>query len=186
MSAKETAQILYPASICLMIFSTPFYRITIMPDDEKDIYFMKIALEEAQRAFDKGEVPVGAVLVHVGSVIAKAHNNRETSKDPTAHAEILVLRAGVNEYTSWRLTDAVLYVTKEPCIMCAGAMLNARLGRLVYACKDEKGGAVDTLYSLLSDIRLNHRVEVTSGVLENECAEILQRFFKLRRVPEKP
>jgi len=147
---------------------------------------MKTALEEAQCAFDKGEVPVGAVLVKSGSVIAKGHNNREASKDPTAHAEIIVMRAGVNEYTSWRLTDAVLYVTKEPCIMCAGAMLNARLGRLVYGCNDEKGGAVDSLYHLLSDKRLNHQVEVTSGVLEEECTEILQRFFQSRRVPAKP
>jgi len=157
-----------------------------MPDDEKDVYFMKIALVEAQRAFDKGEIPVGAVLVKDGTVIAKAHNNRETSKDPTAHAEIIVLRAGVSEYTSWRLTDAELYVTKEPCIMCAGAMLNARLGRLVYGCTDEKGGAVNSLYPLLSDRRLNHRVEVASGVLEKECAEILQRFFQSRRVPARP
>jgi len=157
-----------------------------MRDDEKDIYFMRIALKEAQYAFDKGEVPVGAVLVRGEKVIARAHNNREASKDPTAHAEVLVLRAGVNEYPSWRLTDAVIYVTKEPCIMCAGAMLNARLGRLVYGCKDEKGGAVDSLYPLLSDKRLNHQVEVTSGVLEEECIEILQKFFQSMRVPEKP
>jgi tRNA(adenine34) deaminase len=157
-----------------------------MTDDEKDIHFMKIALEEAQRAFDKGEVPVGTVLVKGESVIAQAHNNRETLKDPTAHAEILVLRAGVIAYKSWRLIDAVLYVTKEPCIMCAGAMLNARLGRLVFGCKDKKGGAVDSLYPLLSDKRLNHQVAVTSGVLEDECTEILQRFFQVKRVPSKP
>ncbi len=146
---------------------------------------MKIALEEAQRAFDKGEVPVGAVLVQEEAVIAKAHNDRETSNDPTAHAEALVIRAGANEYKSWRLTDAVLYVTKEPCIMCAGAMINARLGRLVYGCRDEKGGAVDSLYRLLSDKRLNHQVEVTPGVFEDACKEILQRFFQLRRVSTK-
>ena len=146
---------------------------------------MKIALEEAQRAFDKGEVPVGAVLVKDNTVIAKAHNSRETSNDPTAHAETLVIRVVSNEYKSWRLTKVVLYVTKEPCIMCAGAMINARLGRLVYGCRDEKGGAVDSLYTLLSDKRLNHQVEVTSGVLEDECKEILQRFFQLRRVSSK-
>ncbi len=156
-----------------------------MPDDEKDIHFMKIALEEAQCAFDKGEVPVGAVLVYKGTVIAKAHNNRETSKDPTGHAEIFVLRSGTSEKTGWRLTDATLYVTKEPCVMCAGAMVIARLSKLVYGCKDEKGGAVDSLYRLLSDERLNHRVDVTSGVLEDKCQEILQRFFKLRRVSIK-
>jgi tRNA(adenine34) deaminase len=147
----------------------------------KDIYFMRMALEEAEAALIKREVPVGAVLVKDGRVIAKAHNQRETSKDPTGHAEILTLRSGATENDSWRLTDATLYVTKEPCIMCTGAMINARLGRLVYGCKDEKGGAVDSLYRLLSDKRLNHRVEVVSGILEEECAEILQRFFKSRR-----
>lgn len=164
-----------------MIFLPPSYRIETMHDNEKDAYFMKIALEEAQHAFDKGEVPVGAVLVQDGAVIAKAYNNRESSNDPTGHAETLVIRAGSNEYKSWRLKDAVLYVTKEPCIMCAGAMVNARLGRLVYGCRDEKGGAVDSLYCLLSDKRLNHQVEVTHGVLEDACKDILQRFFQLRR-----
>ena len=168
-----------------MIFSLPSFRIETMQDNEKDIYFMKAALGEAQLAFDKGEIPVGAVLVKGGRIIAKAHNNRETSKDPTAHAEILVLRDGIDQYTSWRLTDAVLYVTKEPCIMCAGAILNARIKRLVYGCSDEKGGAVNSLYSLLSDTRLNHQVEVLSGVLEDECAEILQKFFQSRRKTTK-
>jgi tRNA(adenine34) deaminase len=188
-------------------------------DDE---YLMRLALEEASLAFVEGEVPVGAVLVKEGKVIARSHNYREASNDPTGHAEILVLRSGVSkisilhrntkyitnnpplppftkprtsvkvlgkggrggfsgENSSWRLTDATLYVTKEPCIMCAGAMINARLGRLVYGCKDEKGGAVDSLYNLLSDKRLNHQVEVLSGVLEDECAEILQRFFRSQR-----
>jgi tRNA(adenine34) deaminase len=156
-----------------------------MPHNEKDIHFMKIALEEAQRAFDKGEVPVGAVLVKDDTVIAKAHNSRETSNDPTAHAETLVMRVVSDEYKSWRLTKAALYVTKEPCIMCAGAMINARLGRLVYGCRDEKGGAVDSLYALLSDERLNHQVGITSGVLEDECREMLQRFFQIRRVASK-
>jgi tRNA(adenine34) deaminase len=148
---------------------------------EDDIYFMRLALNEAAFAFNEGEVPVGAVLVKDSNVIAKAHNCREASKDPTGHAEILVLRSGTNGNSSWRLTDATLYVTKEPCIMCAGAMVNARLGRLVYGCRDEKGGAVDSLYRMLSDERLNHQVEVVSGVLEDECAEILKRFFAGRR-----
>jgi tRNA(adenine34) deaminase len=149
--------------------------------NEDDIYFMKFALEEANLAFNEGEVPVGAVLVVGGNVIAKRHNLRETSKDPIGHAEILVLMSSAKKNSSWRLTDATLYVTKEPCIMCAGAMINARLGRLVYGCKDEKGGAVNSLYNLLSDKRLNHRVKVVSGVLEDECAEILKRFFRSRR-----
>jgi tRNA(adenine34) deaminase len=148
---------------------------------EADIYYMKIAIEEAVLAFDEGEVPVGAVLVRDGKILAKSHNCRESSQDPTGHAEILAMRSGAGGSGKWRLTDATLYVTKEPCVMCAGAMVNARLGRLVYGCRDEKGGAVDSLYSLLSDGRLNHQVEVVSGVLEEECADILKRFFKSRR-----
>lgn len=146
-----------------------------------DTYFMRLALEEAKRAFLEEEVPVGAILVRDGEIVAKAHNQRETFQDPTGHAEVLVLRIGADTLKNWRLTDAMLYVTKEPCIMCAGAMLNARLGRLVYGCKDEKAGAVDSLYKLLSDGRLNHQIEVVSGILEEECSDILQRFFKARR-----
>ena len=152
-----------------------------MLTNEKDIYFMKLALEEASLASSEGEVPVGAVLVSEDVVISRTHNTRESSKDPTAHAELIAIRIGAEKSSSWRLGEATLYVTKEPCIMCAGAMVNARLGRLVYGCKDEKGGAVDSLYKLLSDRRLNHQVEVVSGVLEKECALILQKFFKERR-----
>jgi len=148
---------------------------------DKDVSFMRLALEEASVAFAEEEIPVGAVLVLDGKIIAKAHNRRENIKDPTGHAEILALRHGSKEIDSWRFTNATLYVTKEPCIMCAGAIVNARLGRLVYGCRDEKGGAVNSLYNLLSDKRLNHQVEVVSGVLEEECSEILQRFFKSRR-----
>ena len=146
-----------------------------------DVYFMRLALEEAEFAFKEEEIPVGAVLVKNGKVIAKSHNQRETSNDPTGHAELISLQSGSRENNNWRLTDATLYVTKEPCIMCAGAMVNARLGRLVYGCRDEKGGAVDSLYHVLSDKRLNHQVEVISGVLEQECASILKRFFQNRR-----
>lgn len=152
-----------------------------MSDRQDDIRFMRLALEEAGLAFDEGEVPVGAVLVKGGNIIAGAHNNRESSNDPTGHAEIIALRQGAGGSERWRLTDATLYVTKEPCIMCAGAMMNARLGRLVYGCRDEKGGAVDSLYNLLSDKRLNHQVEIISDVLAEECAEILKRFFQERR-----
>ena len=146
-----------------------------------DTYFMRLALEEAKCAFLEEEVPVGAILVRDGEIVVKAHNQRETSQDPTGHAEILALRIGADKSKNWRLTNATLYVTKEPCIMCAGAMLNTRLGRLVYGCKDEKAGAVDSLYKLLSDGRLNHQIEVVSGILEEECSDILQRFFKARR-----
>lgn len=142
---------------------------------------MRLALEEAGLAFIEGEIPVGAVLVENREVVAKVHNQREASRDPTGHAEIIALRIGADRSNNWRLTNATLYVTKEPCIMCAGAMLNARLSRLVYGCKDEKGGAVGSLYNLLSDRRLNHQVEVVSGVLEEECARILKRFFQERR-----
>jgi len=142
---------------------------------------MKMALEEANTAFAQGEVPVGSVLVAGDRVIARAHNDKEHAHDPTGHAELLAIRSGAREICNWRLAEATLYVTKEPCIMCAGAMVNARLGRLVYGCKDEKGGGVDSLYSLLSDQRLNHQVEVVSGILEAECAEILKRFFREKR-----
>ena len=152
-----------------------------MSNREDDIRFMKTALDEAGIAFSKGEVPVGAVLVRDGEIVARSHNCRESSQDPTGHAELLVIRSGAGGSGRWRLTGATLYVTKEPCVMCAGAMVNSRLGRLVYGCKDEKGGAVDSLYHLLSDKRLNHRVEVLAGVLGEECADLLRRFFRSRR-----
>jgi tRNA(adenine34) deaminase len=147
----------------------------------EDINFMRIALEEAVHAFDKGEVPVGALVVSGGSIIGRAHNLREATKDPSAHAEILALRAATGASDSWRLLDATLYVTKEPCIMCSGALINSRISRLVYGCKDSKAGGVDSVYHILTDERLNHQVEVVSGVLEYECAALLQRFFKDRR-----
>ncbi len=138
-------------------------------------------MREAVIAFEKGEVPVGAVLVRDGEIIEKGHNMRETTKDPTGHAEIMVLRSGAGGSDSWRLLGTTLYVTKEPCIMCAGAILNARVQRLVYGCRDLKAGGVDSLFTLLNDRRLNHRVEVRSGVIEDECAQLLRRFFQERR-----
>jgi len=142
---------------------------------------MRQALEEARLAFDEGEVPVGALLVREDQVLYRAHNLRETLRDPSAHAEMLALRAGASAVQNWRLSGATLYVTKEPCIMCAGVIVHARIARLVYGCKDMKGGGVDSLYTLLSDSRLNHQVEVVSGVLAEECASILQHFFRARR-----
>lgn len=139
---------------------------------------MKIALEEARIALSKREVPVGAVLVTGGEVICRAHNVKESLADPTAHAEIIVIREASSRLKKWRLEDATLYVTKEPCLMCAGALLNTRAARLVYGCKDEKGGAVESLYSVLSDNRLNHQIEITSGILEKECRDLLKGFFK--------
>ncbi len=147
-----------------------------------DLNFMMIALSEANVAFEMGEVPVGAVLVKDGAVMARCHNLRETTKDPSAHAEILTLRqAAASMDDSWRLSGATLYVTKEPCIMCAGAIVNARIERLVYGCKDPKAGGVDSLYRIPTDSRLNHRVEVVSGVLQEECASLLKRFFRRKR-----
>lgn len=151
-----------------------------------DSDYMLLAMEDAEAAFKEGEVPVGAVLVLNGEVLARAHNRREATFDPTAHAEILALKGGAAGIGNWRLTDAVLYVTKEPCVMCAGAMINSRLGRLVYGCSDMKGGAVGSLYRLLSDDRLNHRVEVVSGVLEEESAQLLKRFFSGLREGRSP
>lgn len=148
---------------------------------EEDTFFMRLALEEALRAFEEGEVPVGAVLVRDGELLKKAHNLRESLNDPSAHAEILVLRAAAEVTGSWRLGGATLFVTKEPCIMCSGAIINSRIKRLVYGCRDQKAGGFDSLYTILSDERLNHHVEVSSGVLAEECASLLKRFFQERR-----
>ena len=142
---------------------------------------MRLALKEASLAFQRGEVPVGAIISKDGEVISSSHNLRETTKDPTAHAEILVIRDATKISDSWRLTGLTLYVTKEPCIMCAGALVNSRIARLVYGCRDDKAGGVDSLYQILNDKRLNHQVEVVSCVLDEECAAILRNFFKERR-----
>lgn len=142
---------------------------------------MRLALKEAEAAFSEDEVPVGAILVMDSRIIASAHNRKESENDPTAHAELIVLRKGAAELYNWRLTGATLYVTKEPCVMCAGAMVNARLTRLVYGCKDIRYGAVASQYQIASDARLNHRIDVLSGILEDECSDILKKFFKMRR-----
>lgn len=148
---------------------------------EEDIYFMQLAREEAMLAYRAGEVPVGAVVVRDRQVLARAHNLREASCDPSAHAEILALRASTETADTWRLSGTTLYVTLEPCIMCSGAIINARVGRLVYGCRDVKAGGVDSLYSILTDSRLNHQVDVTAGVLEEDCASLLRQFFRERR-----
>jgi len=143
---------------------------------------MQMALEEAWKALRKGEVPVGAVVVQDEEVIARAHNRRETTRDPTAHAEILALRQAAQRLGTWRLEGATLYVTLEPCPMCAGAAVQARLKRLVYGAPDIRAGAVDSVLNLVEHPHFNHRVEVISGICEEECRLILQEFFaKLRR-----
>lgn len=144
--------------------------------------YMRQALAAAEAATARGEVPVGAVIVAAGAVIAVAHNERETANDPTAHAEVLALRRAAATLGSWRLTDAELYVTMEPCPMCAGAIVNARVRRVYYGCHDPKAGAVRSLYQILDDRRLNHRVDVVPGVLGQEAAGLLRGFFeRLRR-----
>ncbi|HEX3699017.1 MAG TPA: tRNA adenosine(34) deaminase TadA [Polyangia bacterium] len=149
---------------------------------ETELGFMRRALGAAQEAAGRGEVPVGAVVVLENQIVAVAHNERETGSDPTAHAEIVALRRAAAHLGSWRLCNADLYVTMEPCPMCAGALVNARIRRLYFGCDDPKAGAVRTLYQLLDDRRLNHRVEVVPGVLAVEGATLLRDFFgRLRR-----
>jgi len=146
-----------------------------------DLAMMRLALEEARRAAEKGEVPVGAVVARGIEVIASAHNERETTNDPTAHAELLALRRAAGFLDGWRLTGCTLYATLEPCPMCAGALHAARIGRLVYAAPDPKAGAAGTLYDLPSDARLNHVFPTERGLLETEAASLLRAFFKERR-----
>ncbi len=146
--------------------------------DEADRTYMQAALEEASRAYAIGEVPIGAVVVYRGEIIGRGHNRRETWKDPTAHAEILAIREACRRLGGWRLTESTLYVTIEPCSMCAGAIVLARIPRLVYGAKDPKAGAVDSVFDLVRRKELNHRVDVTSGVLEEECRAVIQRFFR--------
>ena len=146
-----------------------------------DIEFMRHALEEARAAAAAGEVPVGAVLVHDGTIVARSGNRTIRDCDPTAHAEIIVMREAARALGNYRLADTTLYVTIEPCSMCAGAMIQARIPRLVYGTDDPKGGAVRTCFHILFDERLNHRVEVTSGVLAEDCAAAIQSFFADRR-----
>ncbi|HLJ11042.1 MAG TPA: tRNA adenosine(34) deaminase TadA [Planctomycetaceae bacterium] len=143
--------------------------------------WMRLALDEARQAFDEGEVPVGAVIVHGERVIATAHNQRELLRDPTAHAEMLAITQAAEALSSWRLLDATLYVTLEPCPMCAGAIVQARLPTVVYGAADPKAGACHTLYQITSDARLNHQAAVIGGVLAEECRAILQEFFAQQR-----
>ena len=143
--------------------------------------WMRLALRQAQMAFEQGEVPIGAVIVHNGQVIAAAHNEREQNNDPTAHAEVLVIQRAAKVLGSWRLTDATLYVTLEPCPMCAGAIMQSRIKQLVYGAMDLKGGATGSVMNVLDYTLWNHRVDVVAGVLEDECKDILKSFFKRLR-----
>jgi tRNA(adenine34) deaminase len=143
--------------------------------------FMRHALAEAARAEDHGDVPIGAVVVHEGEVVARGHNERELLQDPTAHAEVLALRAAARALGSWRVLDATLYVTLEPCAMCAGAIVLARVPTVVYGTEDPKAGAAGSVLDVLAEPRLNHRPQVVAGVLREECAGVLRAFFAARR-----
>lgn len=149
--------------------------------------WMREAIAEAHKALAADEVPIGAIVVHepTQKIIGRGHNRRETNHDPTAHAEIIALQQAARELESWRLIDCLLVVTLEPCPMCAGAIVNARIPRLIYGCADPKAGAVRTLYQLCEDDRLNHRVAVEEGVLADECAELLKDFFRKQRAMGK-
>ena len=147
-------------------------------DDKR---YMEFALDEAQKAFEIEEVPIGAVVIYENEVIGSGYNLRESENDPTAHAEIIALREAATSLSSWRLADCTLYVTIEPCPMCAGALLQARVDRVVYGADDPKAGAVNSLYNFLDDVRFNHQVEVKKGVLVEECRGIIKKFFQRLR-----
>ncbi|HEY7745430.1 MAG TPA: tRNA adenosine(34) deaminase TadA [Desulfuromonadales bacterium] len=146
---------------------------------------MQQALVEAETAARLGEVPVGAVVVRGGEVIGRGHNLREASNDPTTHAEMIAIRHAATALDSWRLLECTLYVTLEPCVMCMGAIILARIPRLVFACRDQRAGAVGSIYDFSHDERFNHRVEVREGVLAKECSELLSGFFQSLRARKK-
>lgn len=146
-----------------------------------DRMFMALALAEAHKAQELGEVPIGALVVHEGRIIGRGFNRRETSQDPTTHAEMLAIREAAAALDSWRLLDTTLYVTLEPCVMCMGAIILARIPRLVFACRDPRAGAVGSIYDFSQDERFNHRVAVTEGILQHECSTLLSGFFQKLR-----
>jgi tRNA(adenine34) deaminase len=152
-----------------------------MTESKEDERLMRLAIEQAKIAEENGDVPIGSVIVYDNQVIGKTYNQREQLADPTAHAEIIALTQAAAFLESWRLGGCTMYVTLEPCPMCAGALVLARVERLVYGCDDPKTGAVKSLYNIVQDTRLNHRLEVTSGVLEEQCRQQLQQFFARRR-----
>jgi tRNA(adenine34) deaminase len=147
----------------------------------RDDYFMRLALREAEQALEHDDVPIGAVVVRDGEIIGAGHNEREVRRDPTAHAEVLALREAARAVGSWRVLEAVLYVTLEPCAMCAGAIVLARVARVVYGAADPKAGAAGSVLDVLGEPRLNHRPEVAGGLLAGECGGILSAFFAARR-----
>lgn len=153
--------------------------------NNKDHFYMNEALQEAQKAAELGEVPIGAVIVYKDEIIARAHNLRETTQNALTHAESMAIQEACKKIGSWRLEETTLYVTLEPCPMCAGAILQSRVPRVVYGARDIKAGCVDSLYRLLNDPRFNHECDVTEGVLAEECGQILTDFFKALRERKK-
>ena len=147
--------------------------------------FMKLAIEEGLKAYEKGEVPIGAVIVKDGEVIARAHNLKETKKDPTAHDEILAIRKAAEKLGTWRLENCDLYVTIEPCVMCAGAILQSRIRRLIYGARESKFGGVESVVNILNNPGFNHRVEVFGGIMEDECGRLMKDFFQDLRNKKK-
>jgi tRNA(adenine34) deaminase len=157
------------------------WRVGIMDAVNDDEHWIRLAIAEAQRALEHDDVPIGAVVVRDGAVLATGRNERELRQDPTAHAEAIALREAARALGTWRVLDATLYVTLEPCAMCAGAIVLARVPRVVYGCTDPKAGAAGSVLDVLSEPRLNHRPEVTGGILAGECAALLTEFFAARR-----
>jgi tRNA(adenine34) deaminase len=152
-----------------------------MMHDDSDIFWMREAVAEARAAAQNGEVPVGAVVLYRGELVGRGQNRVLRDADPTAHAEIVAMRAAARAMNNYRLTDCELYVTLEPCAMCAGAMIHARLRRLVYAASDPKAGAAGSVLEVLNHPRLNHQIDITSGILAEDCGEALRKFFRERR-----
>lgn len=152
---------------------------------DADVYYMRMALVQAVNAFEQDEVPVGAIIVHSGRVIGAAHNQREMLRDPTAHAEMLAITQASEALSDWRLNGCTLFVTLEPCPMCAGALVNARIDRVVFGAWDPKAGAVVSLFNIGSDPRLNHRFSVSAGVMQQDCGDLLTEFFRRKRAMGK-
>ena len=156
-----------------------------MESIKDDDYYMGLALEQAEKAASLGEIPIGAVLVHEGEVIAAAHNLRETNQDATAHAEVLVIREANAKLKRWRLSGCRLYVTVEPCPMCSGAIVNSRIDKVIYGCPDVKAGGAESIFNIITNPNLNHCAEVRSGVCEERCAAVMKDFFRKRRLENK-
>ena len=156
-----------------------------MTQINNDITYMQLAIEEAKKAAELGEVPIGAIIVQDDQVIARAHNLRESTQNATTHAELSAIQIACGAMGSWRLEETTLYVTLEPCPMCAGAILQSRIPRVVYGARDPKGGCVHSLYELLNDARFNHEADVTEGVLAEECGTLLTNFFRALREKKK-